>query len=125
MAQEYELKGVVFDRWGSDQIIQKIEANNIEVIKFGQGFKDMSPPTKELSKLVLEGMMCFPDHPVLRWCASNVVVEEDPAGNIKMSKKKSIEKIDLMIAMVMALDGCIRNVVNDVTYDGVYFGYEK
>jgi len=121
VAQDYELKGVVFDRWGSDQIIQKIEANDIEVIKFGQGFKDMSPPTKELSKLVLEGMMCFPDHPVLRWCASNVVVEEDPAGNIKMSKKKSIEKIDLMIAMVMALDGCIRNVVNDVTYDGGLF----
>jgi len=88
---------------------QEIEEQGLEVIQFGQGYKDMSPPTKELMKLILERKIMFQKHPVLRWCASNVVVEQDAAGNLKISKKRSIEKVDLMVASVMALDGSIRN----------------
>ncbi len=113
VAQDYDLKGVVFDRWGSTQIIREIDDKGVPVIQFGQGFKDMSPPTKELMKLILERGIMFPEHPVLRWCASNIVVELDAAGNVKMSKKRSIEKIDLMIAAVMGLDGAIRIKLNN------------
>jgi len=108
-AKDYDLKAIVFDRWGSTKIIQTIEEQGLDVVEFGQGYKSMSPPTKELMKLILERKVVFPVNPVLRWNASNVVVELDAAGNIKMSKKRSIEKIDLMIAMVMGLDGAIRN----------------
>jgi phage terminase large subunit-like protein len=69
----------------------------------------MAPPTKELFKMILEKRIVFPKDPVLRWCASNVVVEQDAAGNMKISKKKSTEKVDLMVALVMSLDGAIRN----------------
>ena len=116
-AKDYDLKGVCFDDWGSAQIIDRIENNGIEVIRFGQGYKPMSPPTKELMKIILEQKIVFPENPVLRWCASNVVIQSDPAGNIKMNKDKSIEKIDLMIALVMGLDGCIRNEVTSSVYN--------
>jgi len=109
VAQQYDLRAILFDRWGSTKIIQDIEEQGLEVIQFGQGYKDMSPPTKELMKLILEQKIMFPENPVLRWCASNVVVELDAAGNMKISKKRSIEKVDLMVAAVMALDGSIRN----------------
>lgn len=109
VAQSYDLRAVLFDRWGSTKIIQEIESHGLDVIQFGQGFKDMSPPTKELMKLILEKRIRFPENPVLRWCASNTVVEQDAAGNMKPSKRKSIEKIDIIVALVMALDGSIRN----------------
>ncbi|PIE71625.1 MAG: terminase [Deltaproteobacteria bacterium] len=117
MARRYDLKAVIFDRWGATKIIQDIESQGLDVVAFGQGFKDMSPPTKELMKLILEQKIMFPDNPVLRWCASNIVVEQDPAGNVKMSKKRSIEKIDLLIALVMGLDGAIRNKIQESVYE--------
>jgi phage terminase large subunit-like protein len=48
-------------------------------------------------------------NPVLRWMAGNVVIETDDAGNIKLTKAKSKEKIDGIVATVMALDRCVRH----------------
>ena len=76
---------------------------------FGQGFKDMSPPTKELMKLTLEQKLAHGGHPVLRWMVDNVAIRTDPAGNIKADKEKSTEKIDGAVATIMALDRAIRH----------------
>jgi phage terminase large subunit-like protein len=73
----------------------------------------MSPPTKELMKLTLEGRIAHGGHKVLRWMMDNVYVRQDPAGNIKMDKEKSTEKIDAAVATVMALDRAIRNIGTD------------
>lgn len=83
------------------------------VVPFGQGYKDMSPPTKELMKLTLEERIAHGGHKVLRWMMDNVYVRQDPAGNIKMDKEKSTEKIDAAVATVMALDRAIRNQGSD------------
>ncbi len=48
-------------------------------------------------------------HLVLIWMTGNVVVDTDPAGNIKVTKAKSKEKIDGIVAAIMALDRCIGN----------------
>jgi phage terminase large subunit-like protein len=79
------------------------------VVPFGQGYKDMSPPTKELMKLTLEGKIAHGGHPALTWMMDNIHVQTDPAGNIKPDKTKSTEKIDGAVAMIMAFDRCIRN----------------
>jgi phage terminase large subunit-like protein len=50
---------------------------------------------------------------VLRWMMDNVYVRQDPAGNIKMDKEKSTERIDAAVATVMALDRAIRNIGTD------------
>lgn len=78
------------------------------VVPFGQGFKDMSPPTKELMKLTLEQRLAHGGHPVLRWMMDNIFIRTDPAGNIKADKEKSTEKIDGAVATIMGLDRAIR-----------------
>lgn len=90
-------------------MVQNLEGMGFTVVPFGQGFKDMSPPTKEFYKLLMEGKIIHGGNPVLRWMAGNVVVETDPAENIKPTKAKSPEKIDGIVASIMALDRCIRN----------------
>lgn len=113
LGKKYHIKEIAFDRWGAVQMVQNLEGMGFTVVPFGQGYKDMSPPTKELMKLTLEERLAHGGHKVLRWMMDNVFVRQDPAGNIKMDKEKSTEKIDGAIATVMALDRAIRNEGSD------------
>ncbi|WP_320951663.1 terminase large subunit [Hungatella effluvii] len=109
LGKKFHIKEIAFDRWGAVQMVQNLEGLGFTVVHFGQGFKDMSPPSKELMKLTLEQKLAHGGHPVLRWMMDNIFVRTDPAGNIKPDKEKSTEKIDGAVAAVMALDRAIRN----------------
>ena len=108
LGNRFNIREIAFDRWGPVQMVQNLEGMGFTVVPFGQGFKDMSPPTKELMKLTLEERIAHGGHPVLRWMMDNIYVRTDPAGNIKADKEKSTEKIDGAIATIMALDRAIR-----------------
>ena len=108
LGERYNIREIAFDRWGAVQMVQNLEGMGFTVVPFGQGFKDMSPPTKELMKLVLEERIAHGGHPVLRWMMDNIFIRTDPAGNIKADKEKSTEKIDGAVATIMALDRAIR-----------------
>jgi phage terminase large subunit-like protein len=99
----FKITEIAIDRWNATQLATQLQGDGFEVVAFGQGFKDMTAPTKELEKLVMSGKLRHAGHPVLRWMASNVAVETDAAGNLKPSKKKSTERIDGIVALVMAL----------------------
>lgn len=108
LGERFNIREIAFDRWGAVQMVQNLEGMGFTVVPFGQGFKDMSPPTKELMKLVLEEKIAHGGHPVLRWMMDNIFIRTDPAGNIKPDKEKSTEKIDGAVATIMALDRAIR-----------------
>jgi phage terminase large subunit-like protein len=78
-------------------------ADKGKFVGFGQGYKDMSPALRSLESIILERKLRHGDHPVLKMCASNAVIERDSAGNRKLSKKRSTGRIDGMIALAMAL----------------------
>ena len=109
LGETYHIREVAYDRWNATQMVQNLEDMGFTMVPFGQGFKDMSPPSKELFKLLMEGNINHGGNPVLKWMAGNVVMRQDPAGNIKPDKEKSVEKIDGIVASIMALDRCIRN----------------
>ena len=119
LGERFNIREIAFDRWGAVQMVQNLEGMGFTVVPFGQGFKDMSPPTKELMKLVLERRIAHGGHPVLRWMMDNIYIRSDPAGNIKPDKEKSTEKIDGAVATVMALDRAIRcgNDTSESIYD--------
>jgi phage terminase large subunit-like protein len=116
-AQTYDLNEIAFDRWGATKIVQSIEELGLTCIQFGQGFQSMSPPMKELEKLILSKRLAHGNNPVLNWMADNLVARSDPAGNIKPDKEKSIEKIDGMTALIMALDRALRNQSSGSVYE--------
>ena len=101
---DYDLQSIAFDRWNSSQlIIQLSQQDGIPMSQFGQGYRSMSAPTKELEKLVLKKEINHLNNPVLRWQCENIQLQTDPAGNIKINKQKSSEKVDGMVALTMAL----------------------
>jgi len=99
----YNIKQIAIDRWNATQLATQLMGDGFDVVMFGQGFASMSSPTKELEKLLLNRALNHGNHPVLRWMASNVAVKQDAAGNLKPAKDKSSERIDGIVALIMAI----------------------
>lgn len=109
LGKKYNIREMAFDRWGAVQVSQTLTDAGLEMVQFGQGFASMATPTRELLRLVLGGQVAHGGNPVLRWMADNLMVTQDPAGNVKPDKKKSREKIDGVVAMIMGLDRALRH----------------
>jgi phage terminase large subunit-like protein len=70
-----------------------------------------------LEKAILAKQLRHDGDPVLRWTVSNVAVEQDASGNLKPSKVASTERIDAVVALVMAVDLMDRhNATREPTY---------
>ena len=117
LGERYNIREIAHDRWNATMMVQRLEDDGFTMVPFGQGFKDMSPPTKELMRIVLEHRLCHGGHPVLRWNMDNAFVRTDPAGNLKLDKEKSTEKVDGAVALVMALDRAMKNQGGDSVYN--------
>ena len=115
--EKYHVLEIAYDRWNATMLVQNLMDEGLTMVPFGQGYKDMSPASKELYKLLLEGKVIHGGNPVLKWMAGNVVMEQDPAGNIKPTKAKSVEKIDGIVAWIMATG---RAIVNEGNHNSVY-----
>lgn len=111
----FNIDEVVYDRWGSGDVRSKLE-EKYALAPFGQGYKSMSPVIKDFEILLLDKRIVIANNPVLTWMASNVIATEDPAGNVKYDKSKSKQKIDGIIAMLMALARAIFNTKLEINY---------
>jgi len=110
LAGRFEIQQVGYDRMFAAELVQDLqEQDGLALVPIGQGFISMAAPTLELDSLVRGRRLRHGGHPILRWHADNLVVVEDDAGNRKPSRKKSRQKIDGMVALVMALDRALRN----------------
>lgn len=103
LSEQYHIKEIAIDRWNATQLSTQLTGDGFEMIGFGQGFASMSAPTKELERRVLAKEINHAGNPILRWMASNVSIKQDPAGNMKPDKSKSTERIDGIVACLMAL----------------------
>ena len=72
-------------------------------VEFGQGWASMSPALRDLEQVLLDGQLVHGDHPVLSMCVANTVIMLDDAGNRKPSKRKSVGRIDGLVALAMAI----------------------
>jgi phage terminase large subunit-like protein len=104
----FRIREVAYDRWGMAQLQTELGEEGLTVVPFGQNFASMSSPTREWERLILERKYRHGGNPVMRWMVDNVVVRQDPAGNIKIDKMRSHEKVDGPVAAVMALDRALR-----------------
>lgn len=118
LMQRYDIAEVAYDPWGATQIQTQLkelrdDGGDEWLIQFRQGFASMSPAMKAMERLYMAGELVHGNNPVLNWMASNLVVREDPAGNVKPDKAKSTEKIDGMVALAMAIDRAVRQAADD------------
>jgi phage terminase large subunit-like protein len=103
LGKQYEIMAIGYDRYNASQLVINLKQDGFKCEPFGQGFGSMSAPTKELERLVYQNQIMHGGNAVLRWMCSNVMIEMNPAADIKISKAKSSEKVDGMVGLVMAL----------------------
>jgi phage terminase large subunit-like protein len=119
----YRIESIAIDRWNATQLSTQLDGDGMKVIAFGQGFASMNFPTKKLEEVVLSERLVHAGHPVMRWMAGNVSLETDAADNWKPSKKKSRERIDGIVALIMGLEGASKHVPGCsyyfITSDGI------
>jgi phage terminase large subunit-like protein len=106
----YNIAKIGFDRWNMRHFLPWLLKAGLSeqfvkehFVEFGQGMQSMSPALRDLEQVLLEGQVAHGDHPVLSMCASNTVIAVDDAGNRKPSKKRSVGRIDGMVALAMAI----------------------
>jgi phage terminase large subunit-like protein len=119
----YDITEVAFDRWGATGLSSDLIDDGWPLIAFGQGFASMSAPTRELLRAVGAGSFRHGGNPVAAWEASNVVARTDPAGNVKFDKARSVDKIDGLVAAVMALDRAYRHQATPAAQDFAVAGF--
>jgi phage terminase large subunit-like protein len=103
LGDKYDIIEVGYDPWHAHQLNTQLISDGFQMEPVRQGFISLNSPTKSLMEKVLRHEVAHGDNPVLRWMVSNTVVEIDPAGGIKPSKTKSSEKIDGVVATIMAI----------------------
>src|SRR5690606_34784134 len=103
LARRYRIRELAYDRWNASYLIPRLEDDGARVVPVGMGYASLSAPMKYLEELVLTGRLVHGNNPLLNWQADNLTVEQDAAGNIKPSKAKSRQRIDGMVALVLAL----------------------
>lgn len=107
LSERYNVKEIAFDSWHAAMLVQYLQDEGLEMVEFRQGMKSFAPPMKELELLVRQRRLRHGGHKVLRWNADNLAVTVDENNNVRPNKEKSNEKIDGMVALVMALRGAV------------------
>lgn len=109
---EFLVQEIAYDRWNAQQLVNNLINDGAPMVTMGQGFASMSAPTKDLQRLILTGTEKKPvirhgGNPLLRWMVDNFAVAMDPAGNVKPDKANAGDKIDGVVALIMALSRAV------------------
>ena len=123
LASRYKIIKIAFDRWNSSQLVINLMDDGLTMLPFGQGYGSMSAPTKEFERDMLTGKANLEGNPVMTWQLSNVMIARDPAGNIKIDKEKSSEKVDGPVACVMSRGAWIIDNANKDTKPDINKAY--
>lgn len=99
----YKIRELAYDPYNATEITNHLIDCGLEMVAFRQGFMSISPAAKQLEILIMSAKYHHGNNPVMTWMMSNVVIRQDPAGNIKLDKEKSREKIDGPVSAVMAI----------------------
>ena len=100
----YDVKMIGYDQWNALQTSKRLKEKGIPMRLFIQGTKSYHPAMKAFEELYIAGNFTYGEEdPVLTWCASNLIVRKDVNLNMAPDRRKSFEKIDDMVALLMAL----------------------
>lgn len=101
---QYRVKSIGYDQWRFEDFMALAngEGATLPVQAFGQGYKSMAPAIDEYERMLVSGELKHDGNPAMTWCAASAVVETDPAGNRKVTKRKATGRVDGIVAAVMA-----------------------
>jgi phage terminase large subunit-like protein len=122
LANEYGIRELAFDPWNATKLSVELVDDGLNVVELRQGFPTLSEPTKDLGAMVMSRNLRHGGHPVLRDHASNTVVRQDPNGNLAPDKSKVTERMDGIVALIMAVRAAMLTQDHEPNYEVMFFG---
>jgi phage terminase large subunit-like protein len=119
LVAKFNPRVIAFDRWGMLELerVLRDEGLDLPLKEFGMGFKDLGPATAAFEIRVLNGHFRHTGNPLLAWALGNVALERDAAGAAKPSKRRSHDRIDPIVAAIMAVGMAAREPEMTSAYD--------
>jgi len=102
-AKKYRVRHIAYDPYNAQNLGNELEQGGLSVFRCPQSFLQLATPTRMLERAIIAHEMIHDGNPVLAWAMSNVVVDRDSVGNPRPSKKRSVERIDPVIALTIAI----------------------
>jgi phage terminase large subunit-like protein len=104
----YDVRSIGFDPYNATHLTNELVEAGAPMVKVRQGFMTLSPPLKEVQRLLRIGRRAAPmlehsGNPLVRWTVDNLTVAVDAAGNVKPDKANAGDKIDPISALVTAM----------------------
>ena len=116
----FNITELSYDKWQSNKLIDALneEMPHTIFIQYDQSLKQMSTPTKQFEKLIMDDKI-IDSNPIMKWMVTNAVIKPDINNNYKIMKqyKSSTQRVDGVITSIMALDRCVLNENNYVNND--------
>ena len=118
ISKQYDLKVVAYDRAFINTFKARCDEEGAEfpLAEFGQGYVSMAPAVQALEAAVVDKRIHHGGHPILRWQIANCGIEMDPAGNRKITKKRSTGHVDGVVALLMAIGIATKQVEKPKQY---------
>jgi phage terminase large subunit-like protein len=113
----YSIEHLGVDQWGSRMLTQHLMKDDYDVLEIPQTMAGMSAAMKEMERLLRKGEMTHEQNPVARWCFGNVKIAIDGNENMKPMKNKSIDRIDITVAWIIALATAMRSIGQASVYE--------
>lgn len=105
--ENFNVQMINYDQWNAAQLAKKLIDKEIPVQEFIQGTKSYHPAMKALEEHYISGKVAHGNDPVLNWCASNIIARTDQNMSTAPDKKKSADKIDDIVSLLMAVGALI------------------
>lgn len=103
LADLFEIRQIAYDPWNATQLAVQLDQDGLELVPHRQGFASFAAPMLAFQRLWKGGELVHDGNPLLVYQAGNIAVEQDAAGNLKPSKRRSGDKIDGLVAAIMAV----------------------
>ncbi len=103
----FGVETVYFDPWNATQVANRLQAEGVQLVEFGQTIKNYNAPMRELERLVTSGKLKHDGNPCMRWMVAHTSARKDPSGNVRPDKEKSSDHIDGVCSTIMALQGAL------------------
>jgi phage terminase large subunit-like protein len=114
--RDYSIETWAYDVKFAPQLAQRIEYEGLTPFAFSQSHKFYTAPLVELLKIVGKSRMVngvsvpmfkHDGNPCLAWQAGNLIIDKNARQELMPVKGQDVNKIDAMVAILMALSECL------------------
>lgn len=103
LAERFNFQQISYDTWNASDLTNRLIEDELPMVPFIQGTKSFHPAMQALEHAYVGGKLAHGGDGVLNWCASNIVSRRDGNMNMAPDKKRSADKIDDLVALLMAI----------------------